>query len=107
MLGEIAKSTDSTGALERLQPRLQLLRGYAMHAESNEHGARECFESAIAIARQRRDRFELLLALDALLALDRIERRFSPADLVKEKASIMGELKIQRLPLRPLYPCVA
>ncbi|MBK6396612.1 MAG: tetratricopeptide repeat protein [Betaproteobacteria bacterium] len=98
---EVLGRTESADAIERLKPQLNRVRGYAMLLQSDPFGAREAFEASLAIARERSDRFEIALTLNALAELDRLEGVEPPEEMVEESRSILAAFKVRALPPVP------
>jgi len=88
-------------AVARLTPLLQRVRGYALMLDGDPFGARDAFEAAVAVARERADAFELALALNALTALDRLEGVEPPQEMVDESRALIARLKVRALPPVP------
>ncbi len=98
---EVLGRTESADAIERLKPQLNRVRGYAMLLQSDPFGAREAFDTSLAIARERNDRFEIALTLNALTELDRLEGVEPPQEMVEESRSILAAFKVRALPPVP------
>ena len=98
---EILAREDTSGAVARLTPTLNRVRGYAMLMQADPFGAREAFESSLAVARERNERFEVALTLNALIELDRLEGVEPPQDVVDESRAVIAKLKIRALPATP------
>ena len=98
---EVLGRTESADAIERLKPHLNRVRGYAMLLQSDPFGAREAFEASLAVARERNDRFEIALTLNALAELDRLEGVEPPEESVEESRSILAAFKVRALPPVP------
>ena len=98
---EILARDDASGAIARLTPCLNRIRGYAMLMQADPFGAREAFESSLAVARERNERFEVVLTLNALIELDRLEGVEPPQELVDESRAAVAKLKIRALPAVP------
>jgi hypothetical protein len=98
---EILARVEPIGAIERLKPHLNRVRGYAMLMQFDPLGAREAFDASLAIARERSDRFEIALTLNALSELDRLEGVEPPQGLVDESRSILAAFKVRALPPVP------
>ena len=98
---EVLGRTASADAIERLKPQLNRVRGYAMLLQSDPFGAREAFEASLAIARERKERFEIALTLNALAELDRLEGVEPPEEMVEESRSILAAFKVRALPPVP------
>ncbi|CAG0958333.1 adenylate cyclase 10 [Burkholderiales bacterium] len=101
---DILGRTESADAIERLKPHLHRVRGYAMLLQGDPFGAREAAEASLEIARERNDRFEIALTLNALTALDRLEGVEPPEEMVEESRSILAALKVRALPPVPATP---
>jgi len=98
---EILAREDASGAVARLTPCLNRVRGYAMLLQADPFGAREAFEASLAVARERNERFEVALTLNALIELDRLEGVEPPQDVVDESRAVIAKLKIRALPATP------
>jgi class 3 adenylate cyclase/predicted ATPase len=98
---EILAKPDSSGAIARLTPQLHRVRGYALLMQSDPWGAREAFDTSLAVARERKERFEVALTLNALIELDRIEGVEPPQEVVDESREAIAKLKIRALPAAP------
>jgi tetratricopeptide (TPR) repeat protein len=98
---EILAKPDSSGAIARLTPQLNRVRGYAMLMQGDPWGAREAFETSLAVARERKERFEIALTLNALIELDRQEGVEPPQEVVDESRAAIAKLKIRALPAAP------
>jgi tetratricopeptide (TPR) repeat protein len=98
---EILARAESAEAIDRLKPQLNRVRGYAMLLTDDSWGARDALETSAAIARERNDRFELALTINALTALDRLEGVEPPQEMVDEARTILGTLKVRALPPVP------
>ena len=98
---EILAREDTSGAVARLTPTLNRVRGYAMLMQADPFGAREAFEASLAVARERNERFEVALTLNALIELDRLEGVEPPQDVVDESRAVIAKLKIRALPATP------
>jgi class 3 adenylate cyclase/tetratricopeptide (TPR) repeat protein len=92
---------DASGAVARLAPLLHRVRGYALVLLADPFGAREAFEASLAIARERNERFEVALTLNALIELDRLEGVEPPQEFVDESKAAIARLKIRALPAVP------
>ena len=64
-------------------------------------GASEAFETSLAIARERKECFEVALTLNALIELDRLEGVEPPQEVVDESRAAIANLKIRALPRLP------
>ena len=98
---EILGKPDSSGAIARLTPLLNRIRGYAMLMRADPWGARDAFETSLAVARERKERFEIALTLNALIELDRLEGVEPPQEVVDESRAAIAKLKIRALPAAP------
>jgi tetratricopeptide (TPR) repeat protein len=98
---EILARADPSGAVARLTPCLNRVRGYAMLMQADPFGAREAFEASLAVARERNERFETVLTLNALIELDRLEGVEPPQEVVDETRAAIAKLKIRALPAAP------
>ena len=98
---EILAKPDSSGAIARLTPQLNRVRGYAMLMQGDPFGAREAFETSLTVARERKERFEIALTLNALIELDRLEGVEPPQEFVDESRAAIAKLKIRALPAAP------
>lgn len=101
LVDEVLGRTESAAAIERLKPQLNRVRGYAMLLQSDPFGAREAFETSLTVARERNDRFEIALTLNALAELDRLEGVEPPEEMVEESRSILAAFKVRALPPVP------
>jgi tetratricopeptide (TPR) repeat protein len=99
---EILAREDTSGAIARLVPPLNRVRGYAMLLLADSFGAREAFETSLAAARERNERFEIALTLNALIELDRLEGVEPAQDVVDESRAAIAALKIRALPPVPV-----
>jgi len=99
--GILAKA-DTSGAIARLTPLLNRIRGYAMLMQSDPWGAREAFDTSLAVARERKERFEVALTLNALIELDRLEGVEPPQEVIDESREAIAKLKIRALPAAPV-----
>ena len=99
--GILAKP-DTSGAIARLTPQLNRVRGYAMLMQSDPWGAREAFDTSLAVARERKERFEVALTLNALIELDRLEGVEPPQEVIDESRAAIAKLKIRALPAAPV-----
>ena len=54
-------------------------------------GAREAFETSLAVARERKERFEVALTLNALIELDRLEGVEPPQEIVDESRAAIAQ----------------
>ena len=104
LVDEILGRENAAEAIERLAPHLHRVRGYAMLVGGDPFGAREAFDASLAIARERAERFEIALTLNALIALDGLEGVESPKEVVDESRSILASLKVRALPPVPAIP---
>ncbi len=98
--GLLAKD-DASGTIARLTPQLHRVRGYAMLMQADPFGARDAFDAALALARERKERFEVLLTLNALIELDRLEGVEPPQEQVDERAAAIAAIKVRALPAIP------
>ncbi len=98
---EILAKQDSSGAIARLTPLLNRIRGYAMQMRGDPWGARDAFDTSLAVARERKERFEIALTLNALIELDRLEGVEPPQEVVDESRAAIAKLKIRALPAAP------
>jgi hypothetical protein len=69
--------------------------------QADPFGAREAFETGLAVARERNERFEVILNLNALTELDRLEGVEPAQELVDEQRAAIAKLKIRALPATP------
>ena len=93
---------DTSGAIARLTPLLNRTRGYALLMLADSFGARDAFEASLAVSRERKDRFEMALTLNALIELDRLEGVEPPQEAVAESRAAIAALKIRALPAVPV-----
>lgn len=98
---EVLARTVCVEAIDRLKPQLNRVRGYALLLLADPFAAREAFEASLAIARERREVFELALTLNALIALDRLEGVEPPQAMVDECRDLLARLKVRALPPVP------
>ncbi len=98
---EILAKPDSSGAIARLTPLLNRIRGYALLMQGDPFGAREAFETSLAVARERNERFEAALTLNALIELDHLEGVEPPQETLDESRAAIATLKIRALPASP------
>ena len=98
--GILAKP-DSSGAIARLTPLLNRIRGYALLVQGDPWGAREAFDASLEVARERKERFDVVLTLNALIELDRQEGIEPPQEVVDESRAAIAQLKIRALPAMP------
>jgi tetratricopeptide (TPR) repeat protein len=98
---ELLGRTASASAIERLKPHLHRVRGYAMLLQSDPFGARDAFDLSLAVARERGERYEIALTLNALVELDRLEGVEAPQEMVDESRSILAAFKVRALPPVP------
>ncbi|HEX4882789.1 MAG TPA: tetratricopeptide repeat protein, partial [Casimicrobiaceae bacterium] len=98
---EIVAKEGVPEVLARLAPHLQRVRGYAMLMQADPFGAREAFEASLAAARERKDIFETVRTLTALIELDGLEGVEPPQDVVDESREVIAKLKIRALPAVP------
>jgi hypothetical protein len=73
-----------------------------MLMQADPFGAREAFEASLAVARERKERFEVALTLNALIELDRLEGVEPPQEVVDESRAAIANLKIRALPAAPV-----
>jgi tetratricopeptide (TPR) repeat protein len=90
----------------RFAPLLQRVRGFALAQLGSRSAAAAAFEASITEARAQDAPFELVLTLDALLALDVHGARLQ-AERRRERDEIVARLDIVRLPTPPLAPATA
>ena len=64
-------------------------------------GARHAFAASLAAGRTRHDRFEVALALLALIRLDQLEGAEPSPDVVGESRSLLASLKVRSVPNVP------
>jgi hypothetical protein len=57
----------------------------------------------MAVARERRERFEVALTLNALIELDRFEGVDPPQELIDESGALIAALRIRTLPAVPTF----
>jgi tetratricopeptide (TPR) repeat protein len=98
---EILGRTGSEAAIDRLKPQIHRVRGYAMLLQSDPFGARDAFDLSLAVARERNERYEIALTLNALVELDRLEGVEAPQEMVEESRSILAAFKVRALPPVP------
>ena len=72
-----------------------------MLMQADPFGAREAFEASLAVARERNERFEIALTLNALIELDRLEGVEPPQEMVDESRAALARMKIRALPQFP------
>ena len=97
----ILAKEDLSGTIARITPQLNRVRGYAMLMQADPFGARESFEAGLAVARERNEQFEVVLALNALVELDRLEGVEPAQEVVDEQRAAIAKLKIRALPATP------
>ena len=73
-----------------------------MRMQGDAWGAREAFDASLEVARERKERFEVALTLNALIELDRQEGVEPPQELVDESRAAIAQLKIRALPAAPV-----
>jgi class 3 adenylate cyclase/tetratricopeptide (TPR) repeat protein len=88
----------------KVVPLLERVRGYALLQQGDPGGARRAFEASLAAARKRRDLFEVLRTLLAVIELDRVEGVEPPADVVSESQSLLASLKVRTVPSVAVAP---
>ena len=98
---KLLAKADASGTIARLTPQLNRVRGYAMLMQADPFGAREAFEAALSLARERNERFEVLLTLNALIELDKLEGVEPPQEFVDERAAAIANIKVRALPAVP------
>ncbi len=89
--------------MARLAPHLDRVRGHATLMQGDLWGAREAFETSLAIARERKERFEIALTMLSLIELDRLEGVEPPQEMVDESRAAIAHLKIRALPATPAF----
>ena len=67
-----------------------------MLMQADPFGARDAFEASLAIARERKERFEVALTLNALIELDRLEGVEPPQELVDESRAAIANAQDPR-----------
>ena len=97
----ILAQEDSSGAIARLSPYLHRIRAHAMLMQADPFGARDALENSLNIARERKDRYEVALTLNAMVELDKLEGVEPPQELVDESREAVAALKIRELPAVP------
>jgi hypothetical protein len=88
-------------AIERLGPHLHRVRGFAMLMQADPFGAREAFEASLTSARERKDLFETMRTLNALILLDGLEGVEPPQEVVDESREVTAKLNIRAVPAVP------
>ena len=97
----LARAGASQGTA-KVVPLLERVRGFALAQQGDLAGARQALEASLAAGRTRRDRFEVTLALLALIELDRLAGVESRADIVAESRTLLASLKVRAVPAAPL-----
>ncbi len=91
----------SSNAVARVAPLLERVRGEALLQRGDVDGARHAFAASLAAGRTRHDRFEVALALLALIRLDQFEGAEPSPDVVGESRSLLASLKVRSVPNVP------
>jgi predicted ATPase/class 3 adenylate cyclase len=100
---QLASATlDRAGSASGVAPLLDRVRGYALLQKGDRTGAHRAFAAGLASARARNDRFEIMLILTALIALEHAEGAPIPPAMDRERDSLRENLKIRSIPAPPL-----
>jgi len=99
--GAIAHAGSSAG-VAKVVPLLERVRGYALIQKGDRAGARQALEASLVAGKSRRDPFEIMLTLLALIELDRLEGFEPPADMLTESGNLLSSLKVRAVPAPPL-----
>jgi predicted negative regulator of RcsB-dependent stress response len=86
---------------KKVIPLLQRVRGFALLKQGDPFTAREAFDASVEVARQRKDLFEVTLALLALIELDKLEGIEPPDDMLAESRELLAKLKVRAVPPMP------
>jgi tetratricopeptide (TPR) repeat protein len=93
----------STNAVAAVAPLLERVRGEALLQRGDVDGARSAFKASLAAGRTRHDRFEVALALLALIRLDQLEGAEPSPEVVGESRSLLASLKVRSVPNAPSF----
>jgi class 3 adenylate cyclase/tetratricopeptide (TPR) repeat protein len=97
MLDRAASSKGTAKAV----PLLERVRGFALLRRGDFAGARQALGAGLAAARRRRDSFEVMQTLFALIELDRCDGIDPPPEIVRESDAILAALKVRAGPSLP------
>jgi tetratricopeptide (TPR) repeat protein len=98
-LARAVRSDDEGGMIV---PHLERVRGYALHQLGYAQAALEAWEASLAAARERRQRFEVMLTAHAVIRATSASGREPPEELRSEADEILGSLRIIAVPAVPL-----
>jgi class 3 adenylate cyclase/tetratricopeptide (TPR) repeat protein len=95
---------DSSPGVSRIVPLLQRIRGHALLVQDDLWGAREALDASLAAAKERNDRFEVLLTSLSLVEVDKLEGVEPALEVVEESRALLASLKVRAVPPVPLPP---
>jgi tetratricopeptide (TPR) repeat protein len=99
--GMLGRASESNG-VARVVPLLERVQAHALLQQGDLWSARDALEASLAAARERNDRFEVMLTLLSLIELDRREGVEPSLEMVNESRSLLASLKIRAVPPVPL-----
>jgi tetratricopeptide (TPR) repeat protein len=99
--------TDMTEVVAKLSPVLYRICGYALSAQGKMAEANAMLEQGLVVARERKDRFEILLSLHALRQAAKAQNRPIPESRGAELDQLTRELRIVKFPVTPLDGALA
>ena len=94
----------TSNGVAKVVPLLQRVRGLALLQRGDRAEARQALEASLVAGRSRRDLFEVMLTLLALIDLDRLEGVEPSPERVAESNALLSSLKVRAVPPLPHVP---
>jgi hypothetical protein len=101
MVNGLLGRAGSSSGIAKVVPLLERVRALALAQGGEVERARQGLDASLAAARVRRDVYEVTLALQARIELDRIAGVAPPPDVIAESEALVARLAIQALPAMP------
>jgi ATP/maltotriose-dependent transcriptional regulator MalT len=102
VVAQMLTRTEESNAVARLLPLVQRVQGHALMKRGDLWGARDALEASLAAAREKRDLFEAMLSMLALIELDRLEGVEPPIEMQDESRALLASLKVRAVPPVPV-----
>ena len=96
------KRTGSSNAVARMVPLLRRIRAHVLLEHGDLVGAQRELDASLAVARERRDLFEITRTLLSLIHVHRLKGVEAPVELLAESNALVDKLRIKVLPPVPM-----
>ena len=98
LVNDMLGRAESSPGIKKIVPLLERIQGHALLLKEDLWGARDALESSLAAARERNDRFEVMLTSLVLIEVDRLEGVEPPLEMVNESRALLASLKVRAVP---------